>query len=271
MKAVALQFSPTYRDPAENRRRIARSLQDVEADLVVLPELFTTGYFFRDAEELRALAEPLDGGPSIVELQTFADQKQSTIVAGFAEAAGDKLFNSAAVVRPDQPPAAYRKSHLFYYEKRVFSPGDTGFVVFDALTREGLPYRLGVMICFDWYFPEAARALALGGADVIAHPSNLVRKDCPRSMPIRALENHVYTITANRTGSERNGDEELTFIGQSLICDPAGDVLAAAGREEEAAIEATFDPRTSAQRSINSENDLFLDRRPSLYGNLTAE
>jgi predicted amidohydrolase len=121
------------------------------------------------------------------------------------------------------------------------------------------------MICFDWYFPEAARSLALLGADVIAHPSNLVRKDCPRSMPIRALENHVFTITSNRTGSDVNAEETLTFIGKSLICDPKGDILASAGPDESVVLMAEIDPHTARHRAINATNDLFADRRPDMY------
>ena len=140
-----------------------------------------------------------------------------------------------------------------------------GFPVFDVQDRAGQPYRLGVMVCFDWYFPEAARSLALGGADVVAHPSNLVRKDCPRSMPIRALENHVFTATANRIGEESNGQETLTFVGQSLICDPGGEVLAQAGRDETAWVVAEVDPTDARDRQITAHNHLLHDRRPEAY------
>jgi predicted amidohydrolase len=262
---AAVQFEPAYRNPPENIRRIETLLDGVDADLIVLPELFSTGYFFRTADEIRDLAEPLSGGASTEWLQTFSDAKGSVVVAGFAEQDGDRIFNSAAILRPGGEKKVYRKTHLFYREKDVFAPGDTGFEVIDCHSRNGIHFRLGTMICFDWYFPEAARSLALLGADVIAHPSNLVRKDCPRSMPIRALENHVFTITSNRTGSDVNAEETLTFIGKSLICDPKGDILASAGPDESVVLMAEIDPHTARHRAINATNDLFADRRPDMY------
>jgi predicted amidohydrolase len=269
MIVAAVQYEPAYRDPAVNLQRVEELLAPVDADLIVLPELFSTGYFFRTAEELRPLAEALDG-PTIGALHAMADRKGATLVAGFAELAEGRLFNSAAILRPDRSPAVYRKTHLFYREKQVFAPGDTGFQVLDCRTRGGVDFRLGTMICFDWYFPEAARALALAGADIIAHPSNLVRKDCPRSMPIRALENHVFTVTANRTGTEENGGETLTFIGQSLICDPTGEVLTGAARTGESVLLATINPHAARDRQITSENHLFADRRPEFYERLVT-
>lgn len=268
IKVAAVQFEPAYRDPMENRRRVEQMIENIDADLIVIPELFTTGYFFRTPEELRDLAEPLDGGPTIEWLQSFADSAETVVVAGFAERRNDELYNSAAILRPRQKRKVYRKTHLFYREKDVFSPGNTGFEVVDCRSGSGATYRLGTMICFDWYFPEAARSLALLGADIIAHPSNLVRKDCPRSMPIRALENHVFTITANRIGTDVNAGEALTFIGKSLICDPSGEVVASAGPDETITLLAEIEPEGARDRSINATNDLFADRRPEFYGAL---
>jgi predicted amidohydrolase len=129
----------------------------------------------------------------------------------------------------------------------------------------GVSYTLGVMICFDWYFPEAARSLVVQGADVIAHPSNLVRPDCPRSMPIRALENHVYTVTANRYGSETSGDETLTFIGQSEVCDPNGQILVRADRTGDHVGIVDIDPSSARNRHITAHNHVLDDRRTHLY------
>ena len=102
------------------------------------------------------------------------------------------------------------------------------------------------MICFDWFFPESTRTLALGGADVIAHPSNLVLPHCPEAMPIRALENGVFTATANRIGTESNGRESLTFIGRSRICSPRAEVLAEATPTDATTIRAEIDPHQRA-------------------------
>ncbi|MEL6706040.1 MAG: nitrilase-related carbon-nitrogen hydrolase [Bacteroidota bacterium] len=266
MIAALLQFGPAYLDVAGNLDRVEALLDGVDADLVVLPELFATGYFFRSLEDSASVSEPIPDGPTTERLQTWAAATGATFVAGLPELGDDgKRYNSAVVVRPNGSTETYRKVHLFYREKDWAAPGDLGFRVFDATTRDGMPYRLGVMICFDWYFPEAARSLALQGADVIAHPSNLVRKDCPRSMPIRALENHVVTITANRTGTESVGDETLTFIGQSVICSPEGHPIASAGREETTVLTAKFDPHASRERQLTATNHLFGDRRPDVY------
>jgi len=121
------------------------------------------------------------------------------------------------------------------------------------------------MVCFDWYFPEAARTLALKGADVIAHPSNLVLPHCPDSMPVRARENHVFTVTANRHGEEEKEGETLTFIGMSEVCDPSGSILQRADRDTDELGVVQFDPRAARDRRLNEFNDVLADRRPDTY------
>lgn len=266
MRAICLQHEPTYLGASENLNRVEAALQGQEADLIILPELFATGYFFRSTEDASSVAESVPDGPTTRRLASWAMRSGATFVAGLVEEEGGVLYNSAAVVTPRGWLGTYRKVHLFYEEKKHFSPGNLGFPVFTVTDRQGKAYRLGVMICFDWYFPEAARTLALAGADVIAHPANLVRPDCPRAMPIRALENHVFTATANRIGAESNGQETLRFIGQSHICDPSGHVLASAGREEPTVIAAAFNPGQARDRRLTVHNDLFEDRRPEVYG-----
>ena len=110
----------------------------------------------------------------------------------------------------------YRKTHLFFEETLFFTPGDTGFHVWDIG-----PAKIGIMVCFDWYYPESARTLALKGADIIRHPSNLVLPNCPDSMPVRCLENRVFAVTCNRIGNEaRGGKDQLTYIGNSEVVTP---------------------------------------------------
>lgn len=266
MKASFLQFDPQYLDRETNWQRAEQLLVRADADLTVLPELFTSGYFFKSSGDAGRAAERIPEGPTTQQLEAWARDNETTIVAGLAEEdAEGHLYNSAVVVSPSGYVGTYRKLHLYYEEKVHFTEGQQDLPVFSVKDRRGESYRLGVMICFDWYFPEAARTLALRGADVIAHPSNLVRKDCPRAMPIRALENHVYTITANRYGTESNGREALTFIGQSVICDPMGNVLAQAGAEGEAVGTAEIEPATARERRITQHNDLFADRRSKFY------
>jgi len=183
------------------------------------------------------------------------------IVAGLAERSGNRCFNSAVVVGPNGIIGCYRKTHLFFEETLFFDPGDTGFQVWDIGSA-----KLGVMICFDWFYPEAARTLALKGAELIAHPSNLVLPHCPDSMVTRCLENRVFSVTANRIGSEaRGGKERLTFIGSSEVVTPRGRILHRASRDQEELIVVDIDPAEARNKRLNSYNDLLQDRRPSFY------
>lgn len=266
MKVSFLQCNPRYLDVDHNLDMVETHLDGAEADLIVLPELFTSGYFFRSKKDLAQVAEPTPGGPTTDRLVEWAQSTGAAIVAGVAERNGDAFYNSAVVASPDGYQGTYRKVHLYYEEKTLFEAGNRGFGTYDLTDRAGNEYRLGVMVCFDWYFPEAARTLALKGADIIAHPSNLVRPDCPRSMPIRALENHVFTVTANRYGTETKGEETLTFIGQSEICDPDGQILLRAERTGDMLGTVELDPAAARDRQLTAHNHLFTDRRTEMYG-----
>ncbi len=265
MHAAYLQFAPAYLDVDANLQIVASQIQSLEADLIVLPELFTSGYFFQSRVDLMQVAEPIPEGRSTQALCDWAASLDATLVAGLAEREGSSFYNSAVVVQPTGTVHTYRKVHLFYEENTLFEPGDLGFRVFEVTTREGRPYRLGVMVCFDWYFPEAARTLSLRGADVIAHPSNLVLPHCPDSMPIRARENHVFTVTANRHGEEEKEGETLTFIGMSEVCDPSGTILRRAGESTDEVGVVEFDPHDARDRRLNDYNDVLGDRRPETY------
>jgi predicted amidohydrolase len=225
----------------------------------VLPELCATGYQFQSRDELRALAEPLPDGPCATRLRAFASEKRCCLVAGLAEQSGERLFNSALLCRPDGSYAIYRKAHLFYEEKDLFEPGDLGFVVHEAART-----RIGMMICFDWIFPEAARTLALDGAALLCHPSNLVLPLGPDAMVTRSIENRVFTITANRVGTEHRAASELRFIGLSQVVAPGGTRLARLGPGETGAAVATID-LAEARAPVTPRNDVYTDRRPELY------
>ena len=121
------------------------------------------------------------------------------------------------------------------------------------------------MICFDWRFPESARKLALLGAQIICHPSNLVLPHCPNSMVVRALENNVFTITADRVGVENRTGEKLEFIGKSRIISPDGTVLGELGTEEPGFLAVEIDPALADDKNVTPRNDLFDDRRPEFY------
>ncbi len=261
IKAGLFQFAPSFGDISRNVDRALATLASASADLIVLPELFSTGYQFTSIEEARDLAEEVPSGLTTQRLADFSHERSAFIAAGIAERDGDRIFNSAFLTGPEGYIGVYRKTHLFHEEKLWFSPGDTGFRVWDTTIG-----RLGVMICFDWFFPESARTLSLMGADIIAHPANLVLPFCPDAMVTRCLENRVFAITANRTGSEeRGGRERLDFIGTSQITSCRGKILARASRDGEEYIEAEMDPAEAQDKQLNRYNNLFADRRPEKY------
>ena len=261
MRVGYLQFDPVFGEVARNLDHVTAQLEQVETDLIVLPELFATGYQFVSQEEVFQLAEPVPDGATTKRLADIAARRGMTIVAGLPERDGGRCFNSAIVVGPKGFIGCYRKTHLFFEETLWFTPGDSGFHVWDIG-----PAKVGVMICFDWYYPESARTLALQGADIIAHPSNLVLPNCPDSMVTRCLENRVFSVTANRIGSEaRGGKDRLTFIGLSEVVSPRGRILHRAPRDIEDLTLVEIDPAEARLKALNDYNDLLRDRRPAFY------
>ncbi len=261
-----VQSRPVFGEPEHNRQRLLAQAERVEADLLVLPELCHSGYVFCSAEELSALAEPIPDGPTCRALLDFARRRRTVIVAGICEREGSRFFNSAAVLGPEGLIGVYRKIHLFKDEKLWFAPGNRPLQVFDA---GGL--RIGVMVCFDWRFPEAARVLALAGAEVIAHPSNLVLPYCQEVMRARCIENRLFAITANRVGTDERPCGRESFTGQSQVVDPEGNLLFRASKdgEEEGAVD--IDIAEAHRKQINARNDLLADRRPEFYSPLTEQ
>jgi predicted amidohydrolase len=261
MKAGFYQFNPAFGKKEENLKKVLSAITDADADLLVLPEFFATGYQFVSQEEVSGLSESIPNGDTTKRLSELSRQKGIYLVAGLPERDGDRFFNSAVLSGPDGFIGVYRKTHLFFEEKLYFSPGDTGFKVWD--TKVG---RIGIMICFDWFFPESMRALALMGADIIAHPSNLVLPYCPAAMPIRCLENRVFAVTANRVGEEnRKAGQSLRFIGQSQITSPEGKIVIRAPENDEAILIAEINPEISRNKNLNPLNNIFDDRRPDMY------
>ena len=261
MKAAFYQFNPSFGRKEENIAKVITAVKDADLDLLVLPEFFATGYQFTSIDEVAELSEPIPDGITASALSDLSMEKGIYIVAGLPEREGDKFYNSAILTGPEGLMGVYRKTHLFFEEKKYFCAGDTGFRVWD--TPIG---KIGIMICFDWFFPESARSLALLGAEIIAHPSNLVLPFCPDAMPIRCLENRVYAITANRTGTEeREEGKALTFIGKSEIVSPKAEILVRAGETEDALMIVDIDPSLASDKRLNPHNDLFQDRRPEKY------
>lgn len=246
-----MQINSQLSDVEWNIDRAFRLVGNKQIDLLVLPELFNTGYNFRDRRQLAKLAEPIPQGPTAQIIREFSKHKDNTIVAGIAERKGQSIYNSAVVVKSGEYLGTYRKIHLFYNEKKFFTPGRE-FKVFG---------KVGVMICFDWIFPESARTLMLKGAEVIAHPSNLVMPHCPDCMKTRALENHIYVVTADRVGVERG----LRFIGQSQIVSPQGRVIYRASPTKEECVVRNINLELARDKSVTPRNDLVKDRVPQAY------
>jgi len=255
------QFNPAFGEIEQNVEKVIGRLSAADADLIVLPELFSTGYQFTSKEEALELSEEVPSGYTSSRLSELCLDKGLYLVAGMAERVSDKIYNSAALFGPEGHIGTYRKTHLFYEEKLWFEPGDTGFLVFDVGEA-----RLGLMVCFDWIFPESTRTLALMGADIICHPSNLVLPYCPDAMPFRCLENRIFAITCNRTGfEERGGKERLTFIGKSEVVSPGAEILVRASDAGEELAIVEIDPTVARDKQLNPYNNLMEDRRPEFY------
>ena len=261
MRVGFYQFAPVFGDPAGNTARVRESLSALEADLIVLPELFNTGYQFVSEDEARDLAEPIPDGETCAALIDLARERGTHIAAGIAERDGEAIYNACVLVGPEGCVGRYRKLHLFYEEKRWFQPGREPPPVFDV---GGV--RLGLMICFDWIFPETARMLALQGADILCHPSNLIFTLCHEAMLIRCLENRVFAVTCNRTGrDERKPGETLTYTGGSQVVDPRGRLLVRAGEENPEGQVVEIQPERSRNKDFNEYNHILGDRRVEVY------
>ena len=251
MRVGFVQANPRLLDVEGNVDAALRLVGRKRADLIVLPELFNTGYNFRNRREVASVAEEIPRGGTTQILREFSKRDGTLVVAGIAERGGTTLYNSAVVVKDGKYLGTYRKVHLFSNEKKFFKPGYE-FKVFG---------NVGVMVCFDWYFPESTRSLMLKGAEVIAHPSNLVLPNCPEAMRTRALENRVYTVTADRVGVERG----LRFIGQSEIVNPRGRVLYRASAKREECVVREINLGMARDKAVTPMNNLLGDRVPRAY------
>jgi predicted amidohydrolase len=260
MKLAVVQTDPQFGEKEKNIVQAIGLMQTVQADVYVLPELFASGYNFSSIEETRTLAEPFRSGQTYDALKQFAEGNHCYVIYGFPESEGNTLFNSAGMVGFDGREELYRKIHLFDREKLFFKPGNLGFNVHET------PFgTIGIMICFDWYFPESVRTLAVKGAQLVAHPSNLVLPNCPNSMPVRCLENRVFAATANRVGTEDRSGVKLTYIGQSQITSPKGEILHRAEIDKPEIFMQEIDLAVADNKNVNERNHLFNDRRPEYY------
>ncbi|MEY5058639.1 MAG: N-carbamoylputrescine amidase [Actinomycetota bacterium] len=277
----AVQMSMTQ-DVAANLDTAERLVRDAAgrgARIILIPELFEDVYFCKDvdAKHLQR-ARPVDGHPTVSRFAALAAELGVVLPLSIFERAGNALFNTVVMVDADgRTLGTYRKSHIpdgiGYSEKFYFSPGDTGFRVWD--TAHG---RVGLGICWDQWFPEAARVMALQGAECILYPT-AIGSEPPdpawdssghwqRVMQGHAGANLLPVVAANRHGTETGEQTEIIFYGSSFIADNTGAKVAEAGRDSDEVLVARFD-RAELER-LRLSWGLFRDRRPDLYGRITS-
>lgn len=257
------QFRPLFGRVERNLNRVLAALCDVRADIVVLPELPFTGYYFATRDEVMALAEDPARSATVDSLARLCRQRDFYIVTGFAERRHEKAYNSSLLIGPQGLVHTYRKLHLFNTEKDYFDAGDTPLSV-----QELRGVKIGMMVCFDWAFPEVARTLALQGADILCHPANLVLGFCQQTMLTRCLENRLYAVTANRHGPDLRPHGELKFTGRSQVVAPGGKLLQRAPARRDLLHVVEIDPALARNKAITVRSDLIADRRPQFYGEL---
>jgi predicted amidohydrolase len=272
---AVVQTSPRIDELHNNLEQIEASLKSLEPSknkIVVFPEMATTGYFFDSREHLRKFAEAIPEGPTTQALVSLARAYHAYLVVGLPELQGNNIFNSAVVVGPDGYITKYRKLHLWSEEKLLYDSGDLGIVV------ANLPFaKVGIMICYDLWFPEQIRILRLMGADVIAVPAALVWNDTPAHVKhgyymanyvgmTAAHLNQVYLALASQVG--HFGDKWL--FGSSFIAGPHGWLLEEpAGDQEPALIQSKVDFTEGKRlRGWGEMDDFDEDRRVDVYGSL---
>jgi predicted amidohydrolase len=258
---ACVQLAPRVGEYEANQAAVAEAIARARADVVVVPELATSGYVFESVEEARSLARPAD-----VALAPWIEAAGGAVVAGgFAELDGDVVYNSAAIVDSSGVLALYRKLHLWDDEKSWFAPGDAFPPVAD--TRAG---RLGLCVCFDIEFPEVVRGLALRGAELVCVPTNWPDEGRPEGeRPIEvvramaaASSSRVFIAAADRYERERGVD----WVGGSAIIGPSGFPLAgAAASDGPQLLRATVDLDEARDKRVSPRNDVLADRRSDVY------
>ncbi|MBI5060245.1 acyltransferase [candidate division KSB1 bacterium] len=255
-----VQNHPVFGDVESNQKQLEEIVGSTHADLWVMSELALTGYEFQGRQEVDELAEEVPNGKTATWLRRFCNDRNCHAIIGLPEREGQGLYNSSMFMSPKGVISRYRKLHLFDKETERFDRGNIPLSVQDIGHA-----RIGVMICFDWRFPEVARTLTLLGAQIIAHPSNLVLPYAQKAMITRTLENHVFAMTANRIGTEDRDGRVVHFTGVSQIVGARGDVLASAPRSSSGVITAEIDPAQADDKHINIYNDLMHERRTEFY------
>lgn len=226
MRVGFFQFNVFWRDGNANLSYVGDAIKDSVFDLLVLPELFTSGYAIDTKDEIMPFAENLNDSYTVRYLSQVMKGRKGIVVGSIPELHNDKLYNTAIAVGSSGLVASYRKVHLPDYEKRFFSSGAAiGLYEYEST-------KIGLTICFDCWFAPLSSMLRLNGVDIICHSACFGGKVTPTIIPVRALENQCFVISCNRIGSELFDGESESYRGESQIVDPDGNVLVRAGNEE---------------------------------------
>ena len=261
--AAAVQIDVQLGNPSINKETILERIDTVEADLLVFPECANSGYLFSSKAEAIDHAERIPG-PFTDALGAAASKNGCWLAVGLLERQGAGLFNTAVLVGPGGELHMYRKTHLPYLGvDRFVTPGEEHTTISTPLA------KIGMLICYEWRFPEVARCQALQGAEILLGLSNWpegARVTPERLLPARAVENRLWIVSSNRVGTEGGAK----YIGMSAIIDPDGNMISAPGEHEDV-VKSEVDPLLSRTKKLvrkkgEYEIDLFGDRRPHLYG-----
>jgi predicted amidohydrolase len=262
MNVGFLQFSPVFGNPEQNLNFIRESVRKAPSlEVLVLPELALTGYTFENYEEAYSLSEEV-GGTFTRELVDIARENSITMAVGFLEREGKHLYNASFLLDEKGIIGVYRKIHLFREEKAIFRTGNKGFPIFSIGD-----IKVGLLVCFDWIFPEATRTLALKGADIILHSANLVLPYYQKAAITRAIENRIFIVLANRNGIENRAGIKNEFTGESELVNPEGRIILKASKDEEGIFSIDIDPREARDKNVTGLNNIFEDRKPEFYEN----
>ncbi len=288
LTVAALQLPLARASEADNIAAVAALIEQAAgkgAQLILPPELFSGSYFCRvEDEALFALAHSVGEHPSVIAMQELAARLRVTIPTSFFERDGQHYYNTIAMIGPDGALlGTYRKSHIpdgpGYEEKFYFRPGNDGFKVWDVPGEGGESVRVGIGICWDQWYPEAARVMALKGAELLLYPTAIgsepydsdfdTSRIWRRAMIGHAVSNCMPVVAANRIGAEGPADAPQTFYGHSFIADEWGDIVEGFGADEEGYLIATFDMAEAAKHRAGM--GFFRDRRPQLYGRIVED
>ncbi len=265
VNVAVVQLAPRVGEYEANQAAVVEAVASAGADVVVVPELATSGYVFDSVEEARSLARSAD--VALAPWISAAAAAGCVVAGGFAELDGDALFNSGAVVDGSGALAVYRKLHLWDREQLFFTPGSSLPPVVECAAS-----RLALCICYDLEFPEVVRGLALRGAELVCAPTNWpeekppTRPDGERPIEVvramaAASSNRVFVAAADRCGRERG----VEWVGGSAIIGPSGFPLAGPGSPGPAVLRASLDLAQARDKRVSERNDVLADRRVDVY------